>query len=233
MKGKALVVVSILLGVVVVFLINKRFSTLEKKANPPMETFYEATADILPGINVGAARSGNPPLLKEVEAPKEWARNYPDALDALEMKRFAHRNVRRAVKAGEYLRMVHLQGISPAEMRAEIPEGSVAASFTVSQETSVAFLIAPGDTVDVYLVYTEADPAAPGGVRPVTQKVGSDLTIFAVDNVLLRNDGTVIRPRGGTYQSVTIASSPENIEKLIGAREQGRLTLVLKGKKGQ
>ena len=52
-------------------------------------------------------------------------------------------------------------------------------------------------------------------------------------DILQRTDGVVIRPRGGSYQSVTIASTPQNIERLIAARATGRLTLVLKGKPGQ
>ena len=233
MKGKALVVVAILLGVVVVVLINQRFSALEKKANPKMATLYEATADIMPGVNIGAARAGRPPLLKEIKVPQSWADGYPDALDEVEMKQFGHRTIRRAVKAGEYLRMIHLQPVTPAEMRARLPEGHVAASITVSQETAVGFLVAPGDVVDVYLISVEADPQAEGGTVAKAKKVGQDLTVFAVDNILQRTDGVVIKPRGGSYQSVTIASTPQNIEKLIAARALGRLTLVLKGRPGE
>ena len=75
MKGRALVIVAVVLGVIVVIMINSRFSELEAKANPPRKTFYRAVADIYPGQTVNSLLGGRNALLEPVKnIPAEFAK---------------------------------------------------------------------------------------------------------------------------------------------------------------
>jgi pilus assembly protein CpaB len=231
-KGKMLVVVAILVGVVAVFLINSRFSALERQANPPTRTFYKAAAGIAPGITVGEAMTDAHKLLQSVpKITEEFARAYPDAVDEAELEFVKRRTITRPVPAGEFLRMGHLEPVSAAEMRQRIPEGHQAIGISVNQETSVGYLISPGDVVDVYVALTKNDSSVPGGMAVDVRKIASGVTVFATGSNVRLADGAPVRTRGESYSSVTVTAPIADIENIIRARTQGKLTLVLTSRK--
>jgi len=228
-KGKALVVVAVLLGIVVVFLINRQFDDLEEKANKPKTNLYQAVVDIEPGMTLRAALQNKGRFFREVPADKEFAQAYPDALDEGEINWQLDRVIVRQVPAGEFLRTQHLEPLEAAEMAAKIPDGMIATTIPVTQETSVGFLVAPGDKVDVYTLYTEEDPEAPGGTRAVSKRVVENILVFAVDDVLMDESGARVRPRGNVYRSVTLVGPEEKVRAVMEATLIGALRLVLKG----
>ncbi len=230
MKGKMLVIVAILLGVVVVFLVNARFKEYEDKATPVLKTFYKAAADIQPGVRVSTALDESHLLQPVKEIPEAFANANPDFVDT-EIEWAKKLTITRAIRAGDFLRMSHLQALSAAEVSAAIPDGKVLYNVKVDQQTSVGFLVGPGDVVDVYTVSTRPDPTQPGGVAVETPLVAADLLVFAVDGSMITKDGTRARPLGTPYTSVTFAVSHEEYAKLLVAAQRGKLSLTLKSKK--
>ena len=230
MKGKILVLVAMLLGVAVVFLVNSRFAEYEERANPPKKTLYKAAADIQPGSTVQAALEESHLLQAVKEVPESFANSNPDFVDT-EIEWARKLTITRAIRAGDFLRMSHLQVLSSAEVSATIPEGAKLHTIKVDQVSSVGYLVAPGDLVDVYVISTRPDPAQPGGVAVETPIVSSDVLVFAVDNSMMSRDGTLARPRGTPYTSVTFALGAGELEKMLAASQRGKLTLTLKSKK--
>lgn len=230
MKGKLLVLVAMVLGVIVVFLVNSRFAEYEAKANPPKKKLYKAAADIQPGSTVQTALEESHLLQPVTEVPESFANSNPDFVDT-EIEWARKLTITRAIRAGDFLRMSHLQALSSAEVAAAIPEGKKLYTVKVDQVTSVAYIVAPGDLVDVYAIWTRPDPAQPGGVAVETPIVAADVLVFAVDNSMISRDGTLARPRGTPYTSVTFAVAAEELEKLIAAAQRGKLSLTLKSKK--
>ncbi len=230
MKGKMLVLVAMLLGVAVVFVVNARFAEYEEKANPPLKTLYKAAADIQPGSTVQAALEESHLLQPVKEVPESFANSNPDFVDT-EIEWARKLTITRAIRAGDFLRMSHLQALSSAEVSATIPDGKKLYTVKVDQVTSVGYLVAPGDLVDVYAIWTRPDPAQPGGVAVETPLVSADVLVFAVDGSMVSRDGTLTRPRGSPYTSVTFALAPGELEKLIAAAQRGKLSLTLKSKK--
>lgn len=232
MRGKFLVIVAVALGALVVFMINSQFQAYEAKANPKTRKFWRATGDIAPGLTVDAVMQDNRRLLQPTtDLPEAFAMAYPDAVDDSRIDSVKDQVISRPLKAGEFLQMKDLAPLSAADMRASIPEGKVAVSISVSAQTSVGYLIAPGDVVDVYVTSTHQDPAAPGGVAVTATVAVGDLTVHAIDNIVARPDGVPVRPRGAAYQTVTVVATPEDAGKLIAALTRGKATLALKGKK--
>ncbi len=227
MKGKMLVIVAILLGVVVVFLVN---AGLKKDPPPVLKTFYKAAADIQPGVRVSTALDESHLLQPVKEIPETFAAANPDFVDT-EIEWAKKLTITRAIRAGDYLRMSHLQALSAAEVSAAIPDGKVLYNVKVDQQTSVGFLVGPGDVVDVYTVSTKPDPTQPGGVAVETPLVAADLLVFAVDGSMITKDGTRARPLGTPYSSVTFAVSHDEYAKLLVAAQRGKLSLTLKSKK--
>jgi len=229
-KGKLLVIVAILLGVVVVFLVNARFKEYEDKATPVLKTFYKAAADIQPGVRVSTALDESHLLQPVKEIPESFANANPDFVDT-EIEWAKKLTITRAIRAGDYLRMSHLQALSAAEVSAAIPDGKVLYNVKVDQQAAVGYLVGPGDVVDVYTVSTKPDPTQPGGVAVETPLVAADLLVFAVDGSMITKDGTRARPLGTPYTSVTFAVSHEEYAKLLVAAQRGKLSLTLKSKK--
>lgn len=227
MKGKMLVIVAILLGVVVVFLVN---AGLKKDPPPVLKTFYKAAADIQPGVRVSTALDESHLLQPVKEIPETFAAANPDFVDT-EIEWAKKLTITRAIRAGDYLRMSHLQALSAAEVSAAIPDGKVLYNVKVDQQAAVGYLVGPGDVVDVYTVSTKPDPTQPGGVAVETPLVAADLLVFAVDGSMITKDGTRARPLGTPYSSVTFAVSHDEYAKLLVAAQRGKLSLTLKSKK--
>jgi pilus assembly protein CpaB len=231
-SGKFLVVVAIVLGAIVVVLLNSMISEYERKANPPTRTFYRATADVAPGITVADAMADASRLLvAEKNIPEGFAKAYPYAIDEFQMEYTRKRRISRPIKAGEFLVQEHLDPLSSEDIRLSIPEGHEAVAIGVNSETSVSYLVAPGDVVDVVLVSAKADPKVAGASVVEAKPIVTDVRVWAIDSLIGRKDGVPVRARGTTYSTVTVTASHEDAMKLLAAKQAGKLTLILKSKK--
>ena len=225
MKSNKTILIAIVLGVLAVVLVNAHVSKLQAKAEEPKVTFYQAASDILPGLTVQDALKQKV-LLPVKEIPASFSRSYPRAIDGSELKVWAGRRIERAIPAGEFLQTHHLEVSSALEMARLIPPGHSLMAIPASQDTTVGFLATPGDLVDVYYTITRKDPTQPGGMQAEAVLVARGLLVFAIDDYY-GPAGDRIRPRGRSYGSITLSAQRTEIEKVIAATKQGRLTLTL------
>jgi Flp pilus assembly protein CpaB len=232
-KNKRLMIVAVALGVLVVLLINARFSKLEKAANPEKTTLYRASVEIAPGMRLQEAFEKR--LLRATELPKKEADNYADAVDRVEFDAWKGEVIARTVRANEFVRVTDLRPYTPREMSSRLRKGDIAIALAVGPENAVGYLVAPGDRVDVYMVRMVRDAAAPGGTRAESRLVRENLEVFAVDQMVVPGDGqrTPVRWRGASYRTVTLAGRPKDIEEVIRARAEGALTLALRPAEGE
>jgi pilus assembly protein CpaB len=228
-KGKTLVVLAIVLGVVAVFLVNSRFGELEQSAHPKTTTFYKATADILPGVTLKDALEGKQRLLRPVGSiPEPFAKSYPEAVDESQLGLWEGKKIERPVRVGEFLKVTDLKPYEANERSAALQEGQSTVAIPVSADTAVGFQIAPGDVVDVYLSRSRQDPKAPGGQTAEAEVVVADVTVYATGDVFLTADPMAPRVKPKTYTTVTLALKGDQVPKVIAAKDLGRLTLALK-----
>lgn len=231
MNSKLLLVVAALLGVLVVFLVNRKIGELEAKANPPTTTFYQARVDVKAGTNVQAAAAEG--YLQPVRGiPAAFSRAFPEAVDEDEFAMLAKaETVRRPLAAGEFLMQRHLEAVSDVEVLVAIPEGEIAFAFPVSSTGAVAYLVSAGDVVDIYRIAEAPDPTVPGGTTAKAMKVAEDIRVFAVDGKAVVREGAGGADRGRTYQSVTVTGPPSRIEALMVEATKGPLQMVLKSRR--
>ena len=124
----------------------------------------------------------------------------------------------RPVRAGEFVRFEDLEPFTTKEFSALVRRGQLAVSIAVSAESAVSFLIAPKDRVDVYVVRMLTDPAAPGGRGSETEVVGSDLEVFAVDNLVQDSGIGTSEVRRGTRVVLTfVAGHVPRLEDVFAA----------------
>src|SRR5436190_14477634 len=108
MKGKFLVLVAVIIGVVVVVMINSTWKGYEEKLNVPMRTFYRATADVMPPLTVDQALTQRL-IVEEKSLPEAFARSYPYAVDEAQMNYQRRKRIERPMKSGEFLQQFHLE----------------------------------------------------------------------------------------------------------------------------
>ncbi len=225
MKSNKTIVIAIVLGVIAVYLVNSHVSELETKAAEPKVTFFQAAADIAPGRLVKEALKQKL-LVPLREIPVSFAKHYPQAIDGDEYSQWADSQIVRAIPAGEFLRLYHVQGSNAMELARMIPAGQTTVTIAASQETAVGFLAAPGDLVDVYYTVLKKDPTKPGGQDAEVVPVAENMTIFAVDDYY-GTKAELVRPRGQAYSSITLVGPRPEIDKVRGATRLGKLTLAL------
>ena len=91
----------------------------------------------------------------------------------------------------------------------------------VTEDSIASGLVLPGDRVDV-LVYLSRDV-----VSPVTKTILTDVTVFAVnEHIERRNDG---EQNTIAAKTVSLLVKPKQVERLMLAKEMGKLSLSLRG----
>jgi Flp pilus assembly protein CpaB len=234
MKGKFLVVVAVLIGIVVVVMINSTWKGYEERLNVPTRTFYRATVDVPPTLTVDQAMTQR--YIVEVTLPESFARTYPYAVDEVQMIYQRKKRIEQPIKGGEFLQQYHLEPMSSDDIRLTIPAGHLVVSVPVTAESSLGYLISPGDLVDVVLVSSVPDAKGPdskgpGGTHVEAKVLVSDARVYAVDALVGRADGVPVKPRGTAYGLVNLNLPPEEAMKLMAAKSMGKLSLILKSKK--
>lgn len=101
-------------------------------------------------------------------------------------------------------------------------ENERAVSIPVNAVSAVSGLVRPGDHVDILWIYSGPFPDGRGGtfVRTILQNV----TVLAVG-------GSTSPESAGTYSTVTLALSPEEVELITFANYKGELVLSLRNRK--
>ena len=228
MKNFHLIVIAVIAGAAAVFMINKRFTELENKAAPKTVTFWKAAADIPPGRYTVQEAAGEGLLVKVGGIPEAFAKSYREAVDMAEYESgTSAKRIHRAMQAGNFLLLSHLEETARDEIASRIPPGQRATSIMVNQSTAVSYLPSPGDIVDIYRIVTTPDPDAPGGKKMEPLLVAESVSIFAVDAAVADPEQAgVARP--ASYASITVAGPPHLIEKLLIEKKKGQLELTLR-----
>ncbi len=139
--------------------------------------------------------------------------------------------LRRAVEAGEPVtRQALIADIKAAgNMAATLMPGMRAVTIAVKADSGLSGFVAPGDRVDVILSYTPRFTGAgraAGEVlvsRAATQTLINNVRVMGVDQVSSETNRQVKVPK-----TVTLEVSREEAERLVLARDIGKISLALR-----
>jgi Flp pilus assembly protein CpaB len=238
-RNKKLLILAVLLGAAAVFLVNSKFSALEAQAKPPTTTLYLAAVDIAPGITFQQALEDQQFLRPVDTVPAAFSNLYRDAVTVDAYESFKDSKISRPVKAREFLRWKDLETFTPTELGRRFPsaggsEGRAAAnaavSISVTAESSVSYLVAPGDRVDVYVTRMVEDAASPGGRKAQARIAVPNVYVLAVDAVVVEDEANrrAAPARGTPYRTVTLAGTEAEVRTLLEAQSEGVLSLALR-----
>lgn len=132
--------------------------------------------------------------------------------------------VRNTIVEGEPILPAKLvRGADRGFMSALLDPGMRAISINVTPETSAGGFILPGDRVDVILTF---DAEGSGGSIVKTSTILSNVQVLAVDQQYEEEAETVVA------DTITLAVTMDDAERLLRAKAVGRLTLSLRSLSG-
>lgn len=197
-------------------LIQRRMAELEDEAKKGQETVGVVVAkrDLARGEPI------SPDAMAVRQVPREFVHDSavrPDQFAGLERQRLAV-----PLKRGEILLPLHSEGNGNQVFSATLKKGWRALTFEVDAVNSISGMLRPGDRID--LIYTARGATSQEG--DVTAPLLSNVAVLATDQVVTKRDAETGKER--SFSTVTLEVLPFDADRIIVAKEAGRLTAVLR-----
>lgn len=176
----------------------------------------ESVPIVVATANLGVANTVTSQQIKLVNWPK--ASVPPGAIQSLEEAE--GRFVRSSIVAGEPLidaklapQLAGKSGIMPML----IPEGQRGVTIRLDEAMRESGFVMPSSRVDVLV----SMPKAPGSDEKIAKVILQDVTVLAAGQIVEMKDNKPV-----TNTTVTLALTPQQVERLAVAQSDGRLMLV-------
>jgi pilus assembly protein CpaB len=147
---------------------------------------------------------------------------HASAIDQKHLGRFVGQKLAAPLRKGEALLIVHLESTAQVFSNT-LKNGNRALTTEVDEVNSISGLLRPTDHIDLMVT-----------ARGIGKKTG-DVTFPLLTNVEVLATGQVTRKTEGangkstkTYTTITLSVSPEDAERIVVAKNSGKLTAVLR-----
>lgn len=219
-KNWLLLAVAIAMGAGAVYLSNSlikgRIAQLEAEANKGKQTVKVVVAK--KDLARGEAITADAMAIRDV--PKEYVHHTaitPEKFAGMERERLAV-----PIKRGETLLEAHTEGKGANVFSARLRKGLRAVTVEVDMVSSISGMLRPGDNVD--LIYS----AKPQGQKEeITVPLLSNVPVLATGQMLTKKDEHDVH-RDRSFTTMTLEVTPEDADRIIVARGEGKLTAVLR-----
>jgi pilus assembly protein CpaB len=187
------------------------FAGLERKA------LVEHTEEVVVAtVNIPARTTVRGPMVTVVRVPR--GSRHLSATDSL--GNVIGRVTTAPIIAGEQVLLARLHGSGQdSGLAFELAAGYRALSVHINERIAVAYLVRPGDSVDVTVSY---EPATPQGEHQ---------SVIMLQNILVVAIGSETRhgaPAPTDAKTITLAVTPEQAERLVWAEDHGSIRLLLR-----
>ncbi|MFA7436733.1 Flp pilus assembly protein CpaB [Castellaniella sp.] len=188
--------------------VRERVQAIERQARLEMVERIVAARDMLAGTRL------EPADLAVRAFPVRWAGS--DTLPAARHLELQGRVLTADVQAGNPLLLAHVRPPSEA-FSEQLAPGRRAVTLPVDQVNSLSGLLQPGDLIDLYVSF---DHQRKRLTTPLLQGV----------QVLATGHETQVsgQPEAVAYSTITLDAAPEDVIKLVAARQAGSLTAILR-----
>lgn len=123
-----------------------------------------------------------------------------------------------SLRAGDPILPVHTMAARQQPFSSQLAPGRRAIALPVDQINSVSGLLQPGDLIDLYVSFEYQR-------RQVTAPLLQGVLVLATGRSTRLDDGSA---EGATFSTVTLDAAPEDVVKLVAARQGGRITAILR-----
>lgn len=209
---------AIVLGLAATFLFQKQLRDhmnqidAQVRGSHKMVTVVVAKRDLPKGAVI------SPAVFAKARIPSEYV--HASAVDPKEFGRYVGQRLGAPLKHGEALLEVHLESLT-AVFSSTLESGNRALTTEVDEVNSISGLLRPSDHID--LMVTAHGSGA--NTTEVTFPLLSNVEVLATGQVTRKSEGTN-QPR--TYTTITLSVSPEDAQRIVVAKNSGKLTAVLR-----
>ncbi|HET9642450.1 MAG TPA: Flp pilus assembly protein CpaB [Burkholderiaceae bacterium] len=157
------------------------------------------------------------PLVAVREVPQEWAQS--NAVTPDQFARVEHQKLAYGVRRGEMILWSMLEGQRAPTFSSRLAKGRRAITVPVDEVNSISGMLEPGDRIDLMT-----------SIRRDNQTYMFPL----LQNVTILATGSRAIPEGDakdgrrTYATITLETSPEDAQRVLAAREVGKLAALLR-----
>ena len=125
------------------------------------------------------------------------------------------------IRSGEPVLRTYLAQEPGAGFSSQLPPGKRALTFTVSDESSIAGLLQPGDRIDLFFTTTKDNES-------ITIPLLYDVTVAATGVRTVNNSTQVPEGQELNYTTITVTVPPVDAAKITLAQEAGKITVTLR-----
>jgi pilus assembly protein CpaB len=215
---------ALVLGVGAVYLSNaliqRRMAQLEEDAKRGQQTMQVVVANR--DLGIGDTLRAEDVAIREI--PAEFVHH--TAIQPSQFEQYEHKRLSAPLRRGEALLQGHAEGNGANVFSATLKKGLRALTFEVDTVNSISGMLRPGDRID--LIYS-ARPTSKGGAsggEEITFPLMSGVIILATGQSVTKRDPVDGRER--TFSTVTLEVNPLDAERIIVAKNAGRLTALLR-----
>lgn len=234
MSGRAKLLLSLMLGLLAVFLVFVYVRGLERQLYEEVDMQNV----IVTRVDIPAGTAIEETAIQRVTVPRKYRQ--PQTFPTLE--EVAGRVAVVPIPAGSQVAGGMLADAGAEALSFEVPRGRRAVAITVTDETGVGGLVRPGNFVDIVGTFEFGRPVGyeQGRVRYADEKTEvrtmmQNVFVVAVNRELRReriqNETGTAPPQSAsqrTLRTVTVMVEPTRVQELILAQEVGDLTLSLR-----
>jgi len=232
MSGRAKLLLSMVLGLLAVFLVYMYVRGIERQLYEEVDMQNVVVAR--EAIAAGAAIDER--IVQRVQVPRKYRQ--PQTFPAVE--EVAGRVAVVPIPAGAQVVGGMLADAGAEALSFEVPRGRRAVAITVSDDTGVGGLIRPGNFVDIVGTFEYGRPIANQGGRMTyaderteVRTMMQNVFVVAVNKELRRERIQEETSGGGTQstralRTVTLLVDPQRVQELVLAQQVGELTLSLR-----
>lgn len=153
------------------------------------------------------------------EIPREFVSSAATAAD--EWSDVKGRVIAFPIKSGEPVLRTYLAQEPGAGFSSQLPPGTRALTFPVSDESSIAGLLQPGDRIDLFFTTTN-------GNESVTIPLLYNVAVAATGVRTVSNSSQVSDGQELSYTTITVTVPPVDAAKITLAQEAGKITVTLR-----
>lgn len=192
--------------------LDQRVAEIEAHGKQALRKVVVAKQD----LQKGAALTPETVAVREV--PAEWA--HSGAITPAQFDRAANAVLAYPAMKGEPILWAQLEGEKAPSFSARLTQGRRAITVPVDEVSSLSGMLQPGDLIDI-VVNVRKDN------RNITFALLQRVTVLAAGNRVTPGpeaDGTRTR----SFTTVTLETTPEDAQRIIAAREVGKITALLR-----
>jgi len=209
---------AVALGIVAYGLSHKMLNDHMRQLDAAARGAHRMVAVVVAKQDLPRGAHIDPKFFAKLDIPVDYA--HASAVDPKHFGQYVGQRLGAPLKRGEALLEVHLESTSQVFSNT-LASGNRALTTEVDEVNSISGMLRPSDHIDLM--------ATAHG----TGSNNTDVTFPLLSNVEVLATGQVTRKREGsdkphTYTTITLSVSPQDAERIVVAKNSGKLTAVLR-----